>query len=78
MGQGIQEWAKYNLRNTAIKKFEVIWSAQAEHITSNFLKAVFHKFYFVHSWILDPTVIRYWWALAQMENKYIAKQGFLE
>ena len=29
---------------TATKKFEVIWSAEADHITSIFLKAVFHKF----------------------------------
>ena len=36
---------------TAFKKLEVIWSAEADHITSNFLKAVFHKFYFVHSGI---------------------------
>ena len=27
---------------------------QADHITSNFLKAVFHKFYLVHSWIPWP------------------------
>ena len=27
MGQGIQEWTKYNLRKTAPKKFEVIWPA---------------------------------------------------
>ena len=25
-----------------LKKFEVIWSAQADHINSDFLKAVFH------------------------------------
>ena len=31
-----------------------IWSDMspwADHITSNFLKAVFHKFYLVYSWI---------------------------
>ena len=27
---------------------------EADHISSNFLKAVFHKFYLVHSWILCP------------------------
>ena len=27
---------------------------QADHTPSNFLKAVFHKFYSVHSWILCP------------------------
>ena len=31
-----------------------MWSAYADHITYtwNFLKAVFHKFYMAHSWIL--------------------------
>ena len=38
----------------AFKKLDVIWSAEAGHTTSNFLKAVFHKFYLVHSWILCP------------------------
>ena len=40
---------------TAFKKLKVIWSASADHIyhiTSIFLKAVFHKFYLLHSWIL--------------------------
>ena len=37
---------------TAFKKLEVIWSAGAGHITWNVLKAVFHKFYLVHTWIL--------------------------
>ena len=32
----------------SLKKFEVIWSAQADHVASNFLKAVFRKFYLVH------------------------------
>ena len=36
------------------KKFEVLWSASADHITSDFLKAVFHKFYLVYSWIHWP------------------------
>ena len=38
-------WAKYSKLDK---------SASADHITSNFLKAVFHKFYLVHSWILCP------------------------
>ena len=33
----------------AIKEFKVIWSASADQITSNFLKAVYHKFYLGHS-----------------------------
>ena len=37
------------VEDTAFKKLEPIWSAEADHITSNFLKAVFHKFYLVHS-----------------------------
>ena len=49
MGQSIQEWTKYNLWKTTFKKIEAICSASADHITSNFLKAFFHKFYLVHS-----------------------------
>ena len=49
MGRGTQEWIKENLWKTGFKKFEVIWSAEVDHITSNFLKAVFHKFFLVHS-----------------------------
>ena len=44
MGQGIQEWTKQNLWMTAFKKL-----AKAGHITLNYLKAVFHKCYLVHS-----------------------------
>ena len=33
------------------KKFEGIWFAEADHIPSNFLRAVFHKSYLVHSGI---------------------------
>ena len=51
-GQSIQEWTKWNLWKAVFKKFEAIWSAQSDHITSNFLKAIFHKFHFAHSWIL--------------------------
>ena len=29
-------------------EYAVIWSALRDHINSNFLKAVFPKFYFVH------------------------------
>ena len=34
------------------KNFGGVYSALADHITSSFLKADFHKFYLVHSWIL--------------------------
>ena len=47
LSPSFQEWTKQNLWKTAFEKFE-------EHIPSNFLKAVFHKFYLVHSWILCP------------------------
>ena len=57
MRQSIQEWTKWNLWKTAFKTFKVIWSAQADHVTSNFLKAVFHKIYLVHSWILCPMYV---------------------
>ena len=51
MGQSIQEWTKWNLWKVALKIFEVICFASADHITSNFLKALFQKFKLVHSWI---------------------------
>ena len=44
MRQIIQEWTKENLWKITFKIFEVMWSAGADHIISNFLKAVFHKF----------------------------------
>ena len=44
MRQIIQDWTKENLGKTTFKIFEVMWSAGADHIISNFLKAVFHKF----------------------------------
>ena len=49
MDQGIQEWTQQNLWKTDFKIFEVIWSAMGDLITTIFLKAVFHKFYMVHS-----------------------------
>ena len=45
----IQEWTKQSLFKTTSKRFEVIWSAGADHITSDLLKTVFHKFSLVHS-----------------------------
>ena len=64
MGQRIQ-WTKQNLWKTAFKKFERIWSAWADNILSNFLKAVFHKFYLVHSGILCPK-----WSMIANPYKY--------
>ena len=43
--------------DTAFKKFEGKWSAEAYHIPSKVLKAVFHKFYFVHLSILLPQIL---------------------
>ena len=42
----------------AFKNFQEICSALANHIPSNFLKSVFHKFCLVHSWILCPICLR--------------------
>ena len=40
---------------TAFKKIEMIRSASADHITSNFLKAVFHKFY-ITSFVITSVI----------------------
>ena len=37
-----------------LKNFKGDGLLEANHTPSNFLNAVFHKFYFVHSWILCP------------------------
>ena len=37
-----------------LKKIEVIWSAQVDHVSSDFSKAVFQNFYLVHSWTKWP------------------------
>ena len=47
LGQSIQERNMWNLWKTAFNEVK-------QTITSNFLKAVFHKFNLVHSWILCP------------------------
>ena len=52
--QSIQEWKSKIFERQPSKKFE-IWLVQTDHITSSFLlKAVFHNFYQVHSWIIYP------------------------
>ena len=60
---------------TVFKKIEVMPSASADHITPNFVKAVFHKFYLVHSWIFCPiyTVISYYLFLGKIVNWGLAK-----
>ena len=45
---------KHYLRKTAFKKFQVLRSDWVRPYRFTFLKAVFHKFYLVHSWILCP------------------------
>ena len=56
---------------TAFKKFKAIRSASADHITSNFLEVVFHKFYLVHSSILCPKCLqkmKWYCALLRKKN----------
>ena len=50
MWQSIQEWTKWNLWKTAFKQSLTL-------PLKKFLKAVFHKFYLVTSWILCPKSI---------------------
>ena len=43
------------LWNTAFKKIEFTFSVKIDHVIGNFLKAVFHKFFLIHSripWLL--------------------------
>ena len=54
-----------NLSKTTFKKFEMIWSALADHITSNFLKTVSHKFYlsivaYLHPYFLGNSFLPNW------------------
>ena len=46
---------------------------EADHITSNFLKAIFHKFYLVHSWIPWPKwTLKIWFPMIHKpRQKYI-------
>ena len=44
MNQSIQESTKKNLRKTAFKKTEVIWSGKTDYNISKFLKAAFQNF----------------------------------
>ena len=48
MSQSIQEWTK------PLKDLKEYGLLKADHTHSKFLKAFFHKFYLVHSWILCP------------------------
>ena len=49
LGQSIQEWTKQNLLKTSLKKFQGHALLQVDHPPPNFVKAVFHKFYLLHS-----------------------------
>ena len=60
--QSIQGWTKKNLWNTAFKKFEVHFKL---------LKAVFYKFYLIHSWKLS---FIYQWHTKDLVNSN-AKHG---
>ena len=72
MGQGIQEWTKQNLWKTAFKKFEGISS---DHINSNFLKAIFRKFYFFQSWILCSIWPKFLENLAKFTGKHLCREA---
>ena len=71
-----QEWTKQNLWKTAFKKFELIWSAWAEHITSKFLKAVFHIFLLIHSRILCPIYCAMWWVINSIKHSRMNQVKF--
>ena len=49
-----------NLWKTALKEFEGVWSAWSRPYPFEFLKAVFHKFYLVHSWYLCSKYSSIW------------------
>ena len=53
IGQGIQEWTKKSSEKQALKNLKW-YGLLRQTITTNFLKAVFHRFYLVHSWIPWP------------------------
>ena len=50
---------------------------KADHISSNFLKAVFHKFYLVHSWILCPRCLTGFWILFSNNDFLESPRRFL-
>ena len=52
MKQSIEKWTKQNPTSTAYKKLEGYGMFKQTTITSNFLKAAFHKFYVVYSSIV--------------------------
>ena len=56
----------------SLKKVEVIWSAKVDHITSNFLKVVFHECYLVHSEILCPNCSCYF--LLAFSHEHLFKE----
>ena len=46
--------SSWNRTNQMRQGFQEFMYAEADHITTNFLEAVFHKFYLVHSWMPWP------------------------
>ena len=54
IGPSIQEWTKWNLWKTAFKDLKLYGLLKQTIITKHFLKAVFHKFNLIHSWVLCP------------------------
>ena len=56
---------------TALKKFEVIWSTLPDHITLDFLKAVFHKFYWSILEYFDP------YNLGLLQSVFLVPRSFV-
>ena len=59
MGQSMgQRMDQMKFVEDSLQRF---WSDMVSLSTSNFLKAVFHKFYLVHSWILTLSYMHHWY-----------------
>ena len=75
-----KSWLSKFCGGQPFKKFEGIWSAEAyHHIPSNFLKAVFHKIYLVHSWILCPiqsSTLPWVWRSRESSHKSFFEVGY--
>ena len=45
-------WEQFGAKYSRMDQVKFAYESLQKNIASNFLKAVFHKFYLVHSWIL--------------------------
>ena len=61
---------------TAFKNLKGYDQPEGGHITSNFLKAVFHKFSLVYSWILSPVYVYILFITLKMHLGIISKLRF--